>query len=415
MELGWRYPDRKQLLESLKRGDSQGTFPVVFQGENTYFPVFKVPIGFPKYRLNNGRTYAAQIEYLAKNSRLPKNYFGADPESDAAIKAQHEILKSMIKEKGLLGYFKSHTQTDPLILTAQGFVLNGNRRLCAMRELYEENSKKYHTFKHISIVVLPPADEKDLDELEARLQIHQDIKAEYSWITFALMLRRRQEAHGYTIDELKDLYDLKKQEVIKYLEMLQYADEYLAERNKEGEYQLLSKDEFAFRQIQARRKKLSTESDKDLFVRLGFVLVDDEEEGRVYQNIPGIEQHLETIKRRFAENIGVSVDYDKSEKGLLDIADGDGGAGANNLIDALQSEANRKVAREIIIDTIQAEQLRRKETKRKTFVLDQVRQAHAALSDAVSALDQAEKSDGIDKQLDAIDLLTKKIRKWFNG
>ena len=47
----------------------------------------------------------------------------------------------MVSEKGLLNYFKKNELELPLVLTDLGFVVNGNRRLCAMRILHERIRK----------------------------------------------------------------------------------------------------------------------------------------------------------------------------------------------------------------------------------------------------------------------------------
>src|SRR5690606_11307411 len=140
--------------------------------------------------------------------KLPQDFFEKDPESDAVQKAQHEILKGMIKEKGLHDFFKTHEQSNAIILSHEGYVINGNRRLCAWRELF--STGKYPKFSHVRAIVLPPADQKDIDELEARLQVHQDIKADYTWTSRALMLKHRKAAYSYTIDQLADLFEMSK-------------------------------------------------------------------------------------------------------------------------------------------------------------------------------------------------------------
>src|SRR5216684_4710957 len=142
MELGWPLPKRKELIQRLKQEPNKKTAVLPFQGRLQEFSRHRVPISFPKYRLDNGRTRSAQVEWLALHPELPKDLFTADLESQAAQSTQHNILKSMFGQgdKELLRYFRKHEQADPLILTELGFVLNGNRRLCAMRELINEDA-----------------------------------------------------------------------------------------------------------------------------------------------------------------------------------------------------------------------------------------------------------------------------------
>ena len=60
-----------------------------------------------------------------------------DPELYALQEAQHNILHGMISEEGLLEKFANpnNRQSEPLLLDENGFVINGNRRLCCWRTL----------------------------------------------------------------------------------------------------------------------------------------------------------------------------------------------------------------------------------------------------------------------------------------
>ena len=115
MELGWPGPKRIKHLESLSSTTSEHQHALIFQGEERHLHVQSVPIGLPKYRLSNGRTQAAQEEYLARDAAVPSDFFNRDPEDDAAQTVQHAILTEMIDKEGLHSYFKAAEQEDPLI------------------------------------------------------------------------------------------------------------------------------------------------------------------------------------------------------------------------------------------------------------------------------------------------------------
>jgi len=415
MELGWTYPKRKKLIEELIATPSSKTHGINFQGTFQYFGIYSVPIGLPKYRLNNGRTYAAQAEYLAKNADLSADFFTKDPELDTAIKVQHELLKELIQDRELLEYFKTHRQEEPLVLTHEGFVLNGNRRLCAMRELLESDPKTYSHFEHVDVVILPPAEEKDIDELEARLQIHQDIKADYSWITFAFMLKRRQEDHGYTADHLARLYERKTSEINELIDMLAYAEDYLKERGWTGEYHRVEKAEYAFEQLRKKRSKFNTEQEKEVFEKISYSLLDNPEGGRLYDLIPETANYLEKILDRIEDEL--EIPQREEEDVVEDILGGKGIGGHRNfqgIIDVFDDEKNRENVRAIVIDIVKGEQLKEKEKKRKNFVLNQMKKANAALTDAANAISTETSKSGIEEQIEAIDTSLSKLRSWLN-
>lgn len=419
MELGWIYPKRKKLIEESISTPSSKTYPVNFQGGLQYLNVYTIPIGMPKYRLNNGRTYADQAEYLAKNPNLSKDFFTADPESDVAISIQHELLKKMLqgeKNKEILDYFKNNKQEEPLYLTREGFVLNGNRRLCAMRELLESDSTTYNHFEYISVVILPPAEEKEIDELEARLQIRKDIKAEYSWVTFALMLRRRQEEHGYTADKLAELYEMKSNEINELIDMLSYAEDYLQSRGCPGEYHRIVEAKYAFQQIRKKRSKFFKEDERDLFEKISFALIDNPEGGRLYELIPKSADYLEKI----TDQIRIEYDLPPTEQkmpddDILGRHRSEGYIGLEDTLGIFDDEKNLDNVREIIKDIIRGEELKEQEKKRKNFVMNQIRKANSALIDAVVAVSSKTPKTGVQEQISAIEASLEKLRSWLNG
>ena len=175
---GWPLNKRREHFEQcLKGAAATHSTEIKFQGGTRVFPVVRIPIGMPKYRMSNGRTASLQQEHLARNPALTKGFFRADPELDTVQMVQHGLLLEVIEDEGLLKFFSNpaNDQTEPLILDSNGFVINGNRRLTAWRKLHHDEPNKFGHFSHVKAIMLPSCDEKDLDKLEASLQIHEDI------------------------------------------------------------------------------------------------------------------------------------------------------------------------------------------------------------------------------------------------
>ena len=80
--------------------------------------------------------------------------------------------------------------------------------------------------------MLPHSEEKEIDRLEATLQITKDIKADYSWDSKANMMLAKQKRDGFSNKELGELYDMKESDVEELFDMRAYADEYLRSRGK---------------------------------------------------------------------------------------------------------------------------------------------------------------------------------------
>src|SRR5579863_3193595 len=181
IEFGWPLLKREDKFRELRAQQPESYHAEKFRGGVEKIPVYKVPIGFPKYRLRNGRTLTMQVDWLARNSGQPADFFERDPEIEVVQRAQHEILLEMGKGSELVKYFndQANKQTRPLIIDAQGFVINGNRRLSYWRELHAKDPKKYEHLQNVEVAILPECSEEDKLRLEAVLQIAPDIKDEY--------------------------------------------------------------------------------------------------------------------------------------------------------------------------------------------------------------------------------------------
>jgi hypothetical protein len=160
-------------------------------------------------------------------------------------------------------------------------VVNGNRRLATWRELYDSNKTKYERFHAIQVVVLPLLDDKGMDRIEAELQLKEELKADYSWTSTALMMKEKIDSHGYTEDELVALYSQDKPALVELLDTLDYAEQYLEARDIPNKYTQVDSKEYAFIQmVRTRKKWKATEAEKEVFEKAAFCLADEAGEGR---------------------------------------------------------------------------------------------------------------------------------------
>lgn len=404
MELGWPLPKRRQYLKELaEQADNSKTHPVPFQERQQYLPVRVVPLGLPLYRLENGRTTGLQQEHIAAHPGLQADFFRADDELEVAQKVQHSILAKLARgSKNLFKEFEKKPQTEPIILSSSGYVINGNRRLSTWRSLYETDPKKYKHFSNIEVVILPHADEKDLDKLEALLQLTEDLKADYSWTSTALMLKEKMEKFKYSEDEIAAVYGMQKKDLRELFDCLDYGEQYLDIRNISKKFSELDDKEYAFRQICRTRPKLKeSEVDKEIFERAAFCLADEAGEGkRIYAEIPKIADHIEAIRESLLAELEVQSDNESAEDVSI------------KLVEALEDDKNFEKARVTIRDTIEAETAKKKNQKKQDYVSSQIIKARICLSDALNAADSKSSKDGVADALTEIEELTKKLREW---
>ncbi|HEV2550421.1 MAG TPA: hypothetical protein VGU20_24120 [Stellaceae bacterium] len=419
MELGWPLPKRRDMIRRLAEGPATETYRLRFQGRSQVFPIRRVPLGFPKYRLDNGRTQAAQAEYLATHPELSVDFFSHDLESIQTHRVQHDLLKRMIQDDGdkdLLRFFTSHEQDQPFILSDDGFVINGNRRLCALRELYESSRADFAKFEDIDVVFLPPADARDIDRLEAILQITEDIKATYSWTATAFMLRKRRDEHRFTEEELSQLYELSETDIRELLDMLSLAESYLEDRGITKQYGKVEKSEYAFRQLLKMRRRFKTEPEKEVFERIAYCLIDQPTAagGRVYAAIPDVREHFEHIIPALQEHIKPPKNETASRTAVTPLLGGQPSP-LLGLAEALSDKKNYGKTRDVVTEVIATRKSIERETKKENAAISLIGRALSLLSDASMAISEGASTTGILGDLDKLTALVQKLRSQING
>ncbi|MBH0158664.1 hypothetical protein IHV10_19975 [Fictibacillus sp. 5RED26] len=413
MKLGWPLPKRKSLLQELLAIPDGKTYPQKFQGQIQDFKLLRVPLEMPKYRLANGRTQAAQEEYLSKEAHLPNDYFERDLESDEVQTIQHGLLKKMLGD--LVTFFEKNIQEEPLILSHLGFVVNGNRRLCAMREICsnseETNRELYNRFQYVNVIVLPPCDEKDIDELEAQLQIKKDIKADYSWVSEACMLRKKQRVYEYSYAVLAEMYGMREKDVEELLDKLEHVDLYLESRKKPKVYEEVEKAEYAFEQLRKFRAKFKDTMEKDIFTSLTYCIIDSPPSGRVYETIPQVAEHLPKIIERLQGELEVAATNEDDYEDIFGESLDD--ATLENFAITVSNPEKQDEIIEVIKDVIDEEKEREKDKKSKNYVLSKVQKANTSLSEAIVGFDKTTNTKGLSAQLDSIESAIRKLKEMF--
>lgn len=420
---GWPQPSRVEEFKKLIPASTE-TARLVFQDKLQSFPIIRVSIDLPKYRMANGRTASLQAEFLAKNPKSRPDLFSGDPELWEAQEAQHNLLLQLAKQGDLRAYFEdvSHQQVDPILLDENGFVVNGNRRLATWRDLLHDDSAKYGHFRHIDVAILPHCEEREIDRLEASLQIEKDIKADYSWDAEANMMLAKQRRDGFSNKEIAELYKMKESEVEELLDMRAYASEYLSSRGKKDHWSLVSEAEFAFRKVAQSRQKIGGIGKQEVFKQAAFALIDNPEEagGRLYEAIPAVMEHLDIVLTKLHEDFEIKAEQGAGGTQAVDDLFGGGNGQTSDALDIplakeIQKAENADRARKIIVEVIESQKQIKKDSKDAGYLLDCCSKAQAALVAAVGkGLRPESKRNGVAKQLDQIEALTHRIRDWLD-
>lgn len=214
---------RDRLQEAQKQGGP--TFDVPFRTKSLPLRRVSIETNFPLYRIQSGRTHRAQSEYLERHPHLGKDFF-ADPEDPRVQRAQHEILLGMIGERELDKDLDDRGQLAPLVLTFDGYVVDGNRRLAALRE-----AKK----QYADAVVLPEdAQAHEIYETEIELQMQRETKAPYDWVDQAVHIEFGITKLGESHEVIARRMRMTKQDILEELQKLELVRMYLAWLHEDG-------------------------------------------------------------------------------------------------------------------------------------------------------------------------------------
>ena len=226
--------------------------------------VYKIPLEFCLFKTDNGRIMTEVLSYETNSGSL-ENY---NDENVQKIISDFLGKKDQEKNNELKLNLKKDGQTEPAIITADGLLINGNRRKWALESLYKSNPSE--EFKYLKVVILPGTDEpairptlRDIALLENRLQFQKMGKSEYTAMDKALKLLQNDKA-GIPLEEmLQDdpIFSGKNDKEFKkavqaykteFLEPIKLMDEYLSMNKIRGDYNRLER-KYSAKRIFAKR------------------------------------------------------------------------------------------------------------------------------------------------------------------
>ncbi|MCU0527986.1 MAG: hypothetical protein MUD04_00540 [Cyanobium sp. Prado107] len=185
------------------------------------------------YRVDNGRLLAELQERLVNQPERRRHLVEQESEPGTQ-ELLHELLleKARAPEGPILQELERlAVQTEPLLVDAAGVVVNGNRRLAAMRWLLAADPRRYTRFQAPLAAVLPAEVERaDLEFIEAALQMAPETKLAYGWLDRRLKIREQRELLGLADAWIQEAYRMQTPEQLqRELAELELAERYLEE------------------------------------------------------------------------------------------------------------------------------------------------------------------------------------------
>ena len=307
------------ITKRLEASDEFGETIYDFRSRSFTPKVISLPIDVPVYRMENCRTFSAQQTEIAREGQA-KDFFEKGQELTTAQQAQHEILAKLARQgtesvTPIISVLEKDGQRETILITSTGVVVNGNRRLAAMREL---KTRKDGTvdgrFTNIKCAVLPPDVTRDeIDDIEADLQARPQTKLDYDWIGDARLIRR-QVGKGRSTKEVADRLRRSKPDIENVLQALDEADLYLSEWvEKPGEYDLLQDGQQIFGDLpKAIAKKDANLQNASRAIAWSIYENRDKISGRVYRLNAAFGKLAPKVLEILEEQLELSVNDDDS-------------------------------------------------------------------------------------------------------
>lgn len=208
-----------------------GKWPIELSGEKKIVRFYKFPLKLLYYNINNGR-FATEKRKLEKD--IGRELNSLDKEDAKQIK---DVLLGIFpdKTKALKEDIRKKGQMEPGVITFDGFVINGNRRMAIFEDLHiDEPTGKWEYLEAIRL--RPDISPKDLWKLEVGLQLSKEKKADYSPVNELLKIKEGYEA-GLKPEEIAAaMYDWTPEEVENSLERLRLIENFLIYFRQEENY-----------------------------------------------------------------------------------------------------------------------------------------------------------------------------------
>lgn len=211
---------------------SKGFMNITYGGAIHQHDLYRIPVEYLIHNLRNGR-FAAEL--LDREEQLGRKLDPKD-KKDAKIFRELLLTQNISESEALRKDIEKNGQLEPGIITYDGAVINANRRMAVLHDLYEKT--RDDQFKYLLVGILPQGvDELDLWKIEAGLQFGREFKLDYGGVNELLKLREG-EKQGLTAKDISValMGRFTEKQVEEKLDTLKLIDSYLTFTNQKGDY-----------------------------------------------------------------------------------------------------------------------------------------------------------------------------------
>lgn len=341
---------REQLKKIKKESEPISTGVALrYQGETTRVRVYRIPLDFLVYNKYNGRISSRVKAYERLNHEL-------NPENDEDRELIEKLLweSKVERNRKTMEDLVENGQMRHGIVTADGVIIDGNRRASLLNRAYRERDK--HKWSPVdvdkcryfnAIILSQDAGPRDIQQLETTYQMGEDDKLDYNPIEKYLKVRDLTDV-GFDIDEIAKMMNESTADIKKWQRTLILMDEYLETLGYEDMYPMLDRVEDQFlslskglkdwqdRSVRAKANWEYTDADIDDLKVIAFDYIRYEQEGKEFRRIckPGKEgsifqdrliwesfrdTHFETMDAIAEESVDEEIAHAHADIDVVDV------------------------------------------------------------------------------------------------
>lgn len=411
-------PERESRIARAIEASSKSENFDFLRDEPIDLPVIRIPIDLPVYRMANFRTFSDQAQYLAKESKA-SDFFRTGQENESAQQVQHQIL-ARLASKGVadsvtpvIEVLAKEGQRERILITRRGVVVNGNRRLAAMRELHSGESP-VQEFSHVNCQVLPAdTSAEDILDIEGVLQARPETRLDYDWIGDAELLAAMLKVKG-TPEAVALKLGRKVAEVKNALIALNEANIYLKDwAHADGEYNRVAEDgEQLFKDL-PKLMAGKPPALQDASRAVAWSLYDNRKklEGRLYSYNVAFGKRVEDVLEQLTDETGVAATEESpKEEDAFDFdLDDESATSYRPIINLLKDPTTKDQAVDKLIEICNVVVGSEKDKKSGNAALKAVATANSKLAEVDLSRAGSNTYESIESQLNSIVLRTQSL------
>lgn len=212
-------------------------WPLEIDGYKRKLPYYTFPRKLLRFNVSNGRLAMECQDWALQNGRSLDSNLADDAKIICDLlldldKDKTEELKIDLQKVG---------QMEPGVITHDGVVINGNRRMAVMEHLHKNVDPSGKWLNFDAILLPPDINPSQLWKIEAGLQLSQNKVASYHPVNELLKIRQGVEAGLETKEIAAAIYGLYESEITTSLERLKIIDQFLIffDKSKPKNYGLI--------------------------------------------------------------------------------------------------------------------------------------------------------------------------------